>query len=65
MSELKVDQDTMRVAILITIKKNVDKLFATAQKEPDLLVAAQLYRDIGSELERGDAQIKSLNIQEK
>jgi len=60
MPELNVDKETLRMAILLTIKKNVDALFKSAQEQPDLRMAAQLYRDIGSEMERGADQLEKL-----
>ena len=65
MNELKVDVETMKMAIVLTVKKNVDKLFKQAQEVEDLRKAAQIYRDIGSEMERGAQQIESLSKQEE
>ena len=65
MDELKVDNETMKMAIVLIVKKNVDKLFKQAQEVEDLRKAAQIYRDIGSEMERGAQQIESLSKQEE
>jgi len=59
-----IDNETMKMAIALTIKKNVEALFETAQKEPDLLKAAQVYREIATEFERGHAQLEKLEIKE-
>ena len=52
-----MDNDAKKLAIIIVSKRNVDKLFISAQSEPDLLKQAQLFRDIGSELERCHTQL--------
>ena len=61
MAELHMDVETMKLAIVLTVKKNVDKLFKKAQEVEDLRKAAQIYRDIGSEMERGAQQIEQLS----
>ena len=55
-----VDVPTLRLAIVLKMKANVEKIFDLINKENDLMRAAQLYRDIGSELERVDAMLKKL-----
>jgi len=52
-----MDDDAKKLAIIIVSKRHVDKIFESAQKEVDLLKQAQLFRDIGSELERCHSQL--------
>ena len=61
---MKIDPETMKMAIVLTIKKNVDALFKIAAAESDLMKAAQLYREIATELERGHAQLAPFEIKE-
>jgi len=63
MPDINLDKETLKMAILLTLKKNADALFSRAQKEPDLRKAAQIYRDIGSELERGADQFDRMENQ--
>jgi len=65
MSELKVDKETMKMAIVLTVKKGVDKLFKEAQEVTDLRKAADIYRKIGSEMDNGAEQLEQLEKQEK
>ena len=62
---MEIDNETMKMAIVLTVKKNVDALFKLAQDESDLMKAAQLYREIAAELERGHAQLAPFNPKEK
>jgi len=60
MAELHVDAETMKMAIVLTVKKNVDKLFKKAQEIEDLREAANIYREIGAAMDQGADQLASL-----
>jgi len=65
MAELHMDKETIKMAIVLTVKKNVDKLFKEAQEVTDLRTAADIYRMIGSEMDSGAEQLELLDKQEK
>ena len=46
--------------IILTVKKNVDKLFKKAQEVEDLREAANIYREIGSIMDQGADQLDKM-----
>ena len=63
--EMIIDLSTMKMAIALTVKKNVEDLFKKANEMNDLLEAAQMYRQIATEMERGHMQLQKLEKQDK
>ena len=59
-NDMTIDIDTMKMAIALTVKKNVEVLFKKANEMNDLLEAAQMYREIATEMERGHMQLQKL-----
>jgi len=58
--EMIIDAPTMRMAIALTVKKNVEVLFKKAESMTDLGEAAQCYREVATEMERGHMQLQKL-----
>ena len=58
--EIDIDPETMKMAIVLTIKKKVEVLFSKAQEENDLLEASKHYREIADIMSDGHRQLESV-----
>jgi len=58
---IPIDKETMKLAMVLTLKKNMEALLKQSQEETSIAKAAQIYRAIADLLEVGQKQLDMID----